>query len=72
MQAKARVRAARLHLWKRYGMGLLFMLPWIIGFAMFVIIPISWSLFMSFNKVQVAVGGFKYEWVGLRNFRDAF
>ncbi|WP_054027386.1 carbohydrate ABC transporter permease [Bacillus sp. FJAT-28004] len=72
MQAKARVRAARLYLWKRYGMGLLFMLPWIIGFAMFVIIPISWSLFMSFNKVQVAVGGFKYEWVGLRNFRDAF
>nr|MBC9200548.1 sugar ABC transporter permease [Paenibacillus sp. PL91] len=53
-------------------MGLLFMLPWIIGFAMFVLIPISWSLFMSFNKVQVAVGGFKYEWIGFRNYRDAF
>jgi ABC-type sugar transport system permease subunit len=48
------------------------MLPWIIGFAMFVLIPISWSLFMSFNKVQVAVGGFKYEWIGFRNYRDAF
>ncbi|OMF29392.1 ABC transporter permease [Paenibacillus sp. FSL H8-0548] len=72
MQAKARGRAARLYLWKRYGMGLLFMLPWIIGFAMFVLIPISWSLFMSFNKVQVAVGGFKYEWIGFRNYRDAF
>ncbi|WP_139997150.1 carbohydrate ABC transporter permease [Paenibacillus paridis] len=72
MQAKARVREARLYLGKRYGMGLLFMLPWIIGFAMFVLIPISWSLFMSFNKVQVAVGGFKYEWIGMRNYRDAF
>ncbi|WP_241674956.1 carbohydrate ABC transporter permease [Paenibacillus luteus] len=72
MQAKTRVRAKRLYLGKRYGMGLLFMLPWIIGFAMFVLIPISWSLFMSFNKVQVAVGGFKYEWIGMRNYRDAF
>ncbi|WP_223285227.1 carbohydrate ABC transporter permease [Paenibacillus sp. PL91] len=72
MQAKERGRAERLYLRKRYGMGLLFMLPWIIGFAMFVLIPISWSLFMSFNKVQVAVGGFKYEWIGFRNYRDAF
>ncbi|CAM4214009.1 ABC-type sugar transport system permease subunit [Paenibacillus endophyticus] len=72
MQAKAKGRAARLYLWKGYGMGLLFMLPWIIGFALFVLIPISWSLFMSFNKVQVAVGGFKYEWIGMRNYRDAF
>ncbi|MDQ8734707.1 sugar ABC transporter permease [Paenibacillus sp. LHD-38] len=72
MKAKARGRAARLHLWKGYGLGLMFMLPWIIGFAMFVLIPISWSLFMSFNKVQVAVGGFKYEWLGFRNYRDAF
>lgn len=72
MKAKARGRAARLHLWKGYGLGLMFMLPWMIGFAMFVLIPISWSLFMSFNKVQVAVGGFKYEWLGFRNYRDAF
>jgi ABC-type sugar transport system permease subunit len=72
MQAKERGRAERLYLSKRYGMGLLFMLPWMIGFAMFVLIPISWSLFMSFNKVQVAVGGFKYEWIGFRNYRDAF
>ncbi|WP_053374942.1 carbohydrate ABC transporter permease [Paenibacillus sp. FJAT-27812] len=72
MQAKERGRAERIYLSKRYGMGLLFMLPWMIGFAMFVLIPISWSLFMSFNKVQVAVGGFKYEWIGFRNYRDAF
>ncbi|ALS29211.1 ABC transporter permease [Paenibacillus sp. 32O-W] len=72
MDAKQRSRAERLYHGKRHGIGLLFMLPWIIGFALFVLIPVSWSLFMTFNKVRVSAGGFKYEWVGLRNFRDAF
>lgn len=48
------------------------MLPWLIGFCSFVLIPVCWSLFMSFNKVQVSVGGFKYDYIGLQNFRDAF
>ncbi|MFF2090545.1 carbohydrate ABC transporter permease [Paenibacillus sp. NPDC058174] len=72
MNAKARRRVERLYQGKKYGVGLLFMLPWIIGFCLFVAIPIGWSLFMTFNKVQVSVGGFKYEWIGMRNYRDAF
>ncbi|MCL6456828.1 MAG: sugar ABC transporter permease [Gorillibacterium sp.] len=57
---------------KRYGIGLLFMLPWLIGFCVFVAIPIGWSMFMSLHKVAVVPGGFKYDWLGLQNFRDAF
>jgi len=72
MQTKARRQAERLYLWKRYGTGLMFMLPWIIGFCSFVVIPICWSLFMTLNKVRVGVGGLKYNWVGLQNYRDAF
>jgi ABC-type sugar transport system permease subunit len=72
MQTKERSRAARIDLWKRYGTGLLFMLPWIIGFCTFVVIPIIWSLFMTFNKVKVSVGGLKYQWVGMANYHDAF
>jgi len=71
MNAKSRKRAELKYHVSRYGTGLLFMLPWMIGFILFVLIPVSWSLFMAFNKVQVG-GTFKYEWVGLRNFRDAF
>lgn len=41
-------KAAQYHL-KRYGVGLLFMLPWIIGFCVFVAIPIGWSMFMSLH-----------------------
>ncbi|WP_438347537.1 carbohydrate ABC transporter permease [Paenibacillus sp. FA6] len=72
MDIKSRKRAELKYHASRYGIGLLFMLPWSIGFILFVLIPVCWSLFMSFNKVQIGVGGFKYEWLGLRNFRDAF
>jgi ABC-type sugar transport system permease subunit len=65
-------RKARLYHLKRYGMGLLFMLPWIVGFSVFFAIPIGWSLFMSFHKVAVVPGGFKYDWLGWQNYRDAF
>ncbi|ASS69198.1 sugar ABC transporter permease [Paenibacillus sp. RUD330] len=57
---------------KRYGIGMLFMLPWMIGFAVFVAVPIGWSMFMSLHKVAVVPGGFKYDWIGLQNYRDAF
>lgn len=64
-------KAIQYHI-KRYGIGMLFMLPWMIGFCVFVAIPIGWSMFMSLHKVAVVPGGFKYDWIGLKNYRDAF
>ncbi|QJD82012.1 carbohydrate ABC transporter permease [Cohnella herbarum] len=55
--------------WKEYGIGYLFMLPWIIGFIAFVAFPVGWSLWNSFNQVFITSEGFKYTWVGLDNFR---
>ncbi len=55
--------------WKEYGVGYLFMLPWIIGFIAFVAFPVGWSLWNSFNQVFITSEGFKYTWVGLDNFR---
>ncbi|WP_409342213.1 carbohydrate ABC transporter permease [Paenibacillus sp. MBLB4367] len=55
--------------WKEYGVGYLFMLPWIIGFSAFVAFPLGWSLYNSFNKVKTNAGGFAYEWVGLDNYK---
>ncbi|MGG1515513.1 sugar ABC transporter permease [Paenibacillus oryzisoli] len=65
-------RKARLTFkWKEYGVGYLFMLPWLIGFTVFMAFPISWSLYLSFNKVSLTGSGFKYQWIGLQNFKDA-
>ncbi|MBP1990958.1 carbohydrate ABC transporter permease [Paenibacillus eucommiae] len=55
--------------WKDYGTGYLFMLPWAIGFAIFVAFPVGWSFFNSFNQVRLTNTGFTYKWVGLDNFR---
>ncbi|UVI27307.1 carbohydrate ABC transporter permease [Paenibacillus spongiae] len=55
--------------WKEYGVGYLFMLPWMIGFSAFVAFPVGWSLYNSFNKVIINSDGFAYEWVGLGNYK---
>ncbi|MBP1989444.1 carbohydrate ABC transporter permease [Paenibacillus eucommiae] len=55
--------------WKDYSTGYLFMLPWAIGFAVFVAFPVGWSFFNSFNSVRLTGAGFTYTWVGLDNFR---
>lgn len=54
---------------KEYGIGYLFMLPWMLGFAAFVAFPVGWSLFNSFNKVLISSGSFRYQWVGLSNYK---
>ncbi|AEI43054.1 carbohydrate ABC transporter permease [Paenibacillus mucilaginosus] len=37
--------------------GTLFIAPWIIGFFAFVAFPLAFSLYMSFHRVKVTVGG---------------
>ncbi|MCU6711600.1 sugar ABC transporter permease [Paenibacillus sp. J5C_2022] len=54
---------------KEYGAGYLFMLPWLIGFAVFVAFPLGWSLYNSFHKIFITTEGFQYTWVGLDNYR---
>ncbi len=56
--------------WKDYGVGYLFMLPWIVGFASFVAFPVGWSIYNSFNDIDLTSEGFKYTWVGFQNYYD--
>ena len=51
--------------------GLLFVSPWIVGFLVFGIYPIVYSLFLSFNKVTIGTG-VETEFLGLQNYKDAF
>lgn len=61
-----------LYFFKKYGVGMLFMLPWIIGFSVFVAYPVGYSMFMSLHKVDIRPGGFQYTWLGFKNYKDAF
>lgn len=54
-------------MWKKRS-GYLFILPKLTLFSIFVLIPIIWSLFVSFQEYRI----FGTEWVGLQNFREVF
>ncbi|WP_050613483.1 carbohydrate ABC transporter permease [Bacillus testis] len=47
-----------------------FMLPAIIIMLVFTLIPIFYSLFLSFTKVNL-ISGIAFDWVGLKNYSNA-
>ena len=58
--------------WKKQGVreaiaGYSFMAPKIIVMGIFVILPITYALFLAFNKVRI-LGDFSYRFIGLKNF----
>ena len=52
--------------------GYLFILPFIIGFLVFMIKPLFQSLYMRFCTVELGSGNFNPIWTGLENFQYAF
>jgi multiple sugar transport system permease protein len=58
-------RRERLNLLK----GLAFISPWIIGFSLFLLYPIYYTLRISFTKYS---GFGTPEWIGIKNYRDLF
>jgi multiple sugar transport system permease protein len=50
--------------------GYLFVLPWIVGFLLFMGGPILFSLLLSFCKWDGVSGIGNIEWIGLQNFQD--
>lgn len=53
---------------KELKYGLLFLSPWLIGYLVFMIYPIFFSLFMSFTKVVTSGTGFQFEFIGFENY----
>ena len=57
---------------KRARTGYLFILPFIIGFLVFMLRPMYTSLMMSFNSVKQIPGqGYEMTWVGTTNYNYA-
>ncbi len=51
--------------------GFMYVLPWLLGFLFFFLIPMITSLRYSFSKVEVNATGIKVMHVGLSNFVEA-
>lgn len=53
--------------------GIIFMLPWLIGFLLFFITPLINTIIYSFNKVGVAdTGGMELKFIGFQNYINLF
>ncbi|WP_054023969.1 carbohydrate ABC transporter permease [Bacillus sp. FJAT-28004] len=53
-------------------MGLAFVSPWIVGFFVFTLYPMLYSLFLSFHQVKITPVGVKTKYIGFDNFNYAF
>ena len=65
----ARRRAKRRATWRRRGVVLLFLSPWIVGFSVFFGYPLVMSAYLSFTTYDLLSSP---QWVGLGNYRYLF
>lgn len=54
----------------RYGYA--FIMPWLLGLFLFTLIPMLFSLFLSFCKWDIVTGLSSIQWIGLKNFQKIF
>lgn len=52
--------------------GLLFFLPWIVGFLLFTLYPLIFSLQLSFNAYQLLPDGAVMDWAGFSYYHQAW
>jgi len=50
--------------------GTLFILPWAVGFLIFLAFPLVFSLYLSFHNLKVLPGQKIYEYVGLKHYKE--
>jgi multiple sugar transport system permease protein len=67
--ALARRRARRKAVWRRRGLVLLFMSPWLVGFSVFFGYPLVMSVYLSFTHYDLLSSP---KWIGLANYRYLF
>ena len=51
--------------------GYAFLAPWLIGFAVFTVFPLLYTVFLSFHEVRLTVQGWRTTWVGFENYTAA-
>lgn len=52
--------------------GYMFMAPWIVGFTIFTLFPFVMTIILSFNAVSSTAWGYKMEFIGAKNYINAF
>ena len=69
LPAVDRRRARRKAAWRRRGLVLAFMSPWLVGFCVFIAYPLVYSAYLSLHSYDLLSPP---RWVGLANYRYLF
>lgn len=65
-----RERYARMSFGKKTGMwGIIFLLPWMLGFALFFIVPMGRELLFSFEEIKIQAGSLDEKFIWIENYR---
>ena len=56
---------------KRSLLGIVFILPWLLGFVFLFAAPLVQSIQFSFSELKVAPGGYELDFLGFDNFNEA-
>lgn len=56
---------------RRALLGLVFILPWLLGFIFLFAFPLFQSMMFSLSELNIAPGGYELRFIGLENFRTA-
>ena len=57
---------------KKKIIGTAFITPWLIGFLLFFLVPVSQTLYFSFHTITTTETGYQATWEGFANFLYAF
>lgn len=63
VKPRSRLKALRREMWKQRA-AYLFLLPKMILFVAFIVLPVIWAFFISFQEFGI----FESEWVGVDNY----
>ncbi len=73
MEQKTKKRRGKSYMTKKHNrLGYFFMGPWILGFAVFTLIPFVMTILLSFCSVASTIRGYEITWIGLDNYYTAF
>lgn len=72
MWRKAKENKKKLVSWeqKKKRLGYCFILPFIIGSILFMIIPVGTSLMYSFSNLSISTSGYELDFVGWKNYKQ--
>lgn len=56
---------------KQAALGMLFIMPWLVGFIFLFAKPLLQSIQFSFHKLTVVTTGYELDYVGLQNYKEA-